>query len=67
MSNLNFEKRYYHCDIKPANLLLVPIRANDAIFYEPRIIDFDLVFKQNAVDNNPHRQTFTYTYRPPEF
>lgn len=53
---------YYHGDVKPENLLYVKTETG----LEPRIIDFDLVFKKKNMHYNPGNIIYTLTYRPPE-
>ena len=53
---------FYHADVKPENILFVEF-GNEI---EPRIIDFDLMFKKISPHFNPGRALYTLDYRAPE-
>lgn len=59
---INFIGGYYHADVKPENILF--IESEDTI--EPRIIDFDLMFKKVSPHFNPNRALYTLDQRAPE-
>lgn len=59
---INFKARFYHGDVKPGNILFM--RTDKGL--EPRIIDFDLIFKKKSDHYNPSNIIYTLDYRPPE-
>lgn len=59
---INFIAHFYHGDVKPGNILF--LRTDKGI--EPRIIDFDLIYKKQTDHYNPGNIIYTLDYRPPE-
>lgn len=59
---INHVAGYYHGDVKPDNVLWK--RTDRGL--EPRVIDFDLVFRKVSPHYNPGNIIYTTTYRPPE-